>query len=254
MAKPSKQERLAELSAKLAPTEEECREIASMGNAREVTFAPGAALPDAAFATPGKATKFMTITSSDVSPRHLADLARWPILEQLILQGCRLGDEQSLAALVEAPRLRSLWLDGCNVTDAAMRHVGRIARLQWVMLNGTRVTDAGLAELAGLTQLKWLNADDTAITDAGLMALAGLMRLSRVTANRTGVTQAGKDALFAAQQAERQAARRKSRAAAAAEAGKTPPPLPTQDPAELEQVKAAYLAFAPQCTSGSGRR
>jgi hypothetical protein len=215
MPKQSKQQRLAELSAKAVLTEADCPEISSMGNAREVSLAPGAALPGAAFALPGNATKFLTITASKVTPRHLADLARWPVLERLVLQECRLEDEQSLAALTDAPRLKGLWLNGCNVTDAALRHAGRMVRLESLLLDKTGITDAGLAELAALRGLKWLGADDTAVTDAGLMHLAGLTRLSSVVTNRTAVTKAGKDALFAAQQANRQAERRQVRAAAA---------------------------------------
>src|SRR5262249_24138880 len=105
-------------------------------------------------------------------------------LERLILSDTRITDAG--LALLRFEKLRTLQLGGTNspVTDAGLKHVGRLTTLNTLWITGTRrVTDAGLKELAGLTDLQELVLDHTAIPEDGLQYLAGMKKLSSLSLN-----------------------------------------------------------------------
>ena len=226
---------LAALSKKPALTEDECRAIAQMRGARELKLAPAVKLPDAAFATPGK-TLFLTLERATLTARHLRDLATWPSLIRMDLEGCRV-DESALGVLADAKKLTDLWLDDTNVTDAGLAEVSKVTRLRWLTLGGTKVTDRGLAHLKDLGQLHVLWLDRTRVTDAGLMRLAHLTRLTALNTDDSKVTEESKAAFFAAQQASLRAAR-----AAARKTSAVAPPAHAPD--ALEAARQVFVGFA----------
>jgi internalin A len=73
-------------------------------------------------------------------------------------------------------------------TDAGLKRLAPLKRLQTLNLAGTQVTDAGLKELASLSMLQELWLGDTAVTDAGLKELAALKRLRQLWLGGTAVT------------------------------------------------------------------
>jgi hypothetical protein len=86
-------------------------------------------------------------------------------------------DDDSLAALVSLPHLRSLVIfDGPNVTDARLERLQELPRLErlqpWMC---DRLTDAGLQHLAGLKHLSHLIVSGAKITPAGLRELQKAM-------------------------------------------------------------------------------
>jgi len=67
-----------------------------------------------------------------------------------------------LKALYASPRL----------TDAGMKHVGRLTRLEDLDLTGSRITNNGLAPLRKLRHLKELALSGTMVGDAGIKHIA----------------------------------------------------------------------------------
>src|SRR4051794_25430208 len=63
---------------------------------------------------------------------------------------------------------------GTQVTDAGLKDLAGLKRLQSVVLDHTRVSDAGLKHLGRLESLQRLTLIRTQVTDAGLKDLAGL--------------------------------------------------------------------------------
>ena len=82
-------------------------------------------------------------------------------------------------------------LHNTQVTDAGLRHLEGLSKLQKVSLNDTKVTDAGLEHLKGLTSLETLDLANTRVTDAGLEHLKRLTKLQSLNLVNTRVTDAG---------------------------------------------------------------
>lgn len=88
--------------------------------------------------------------------------------------------------------LRELSLyGGGNVSNAGLRHLGRLRDLQCLALEETRITDAGLCHLRDLKNLSELKLMDTAVGDEGLKHVGELTQLSVLNLDNTFVTSAG---------------------------------------------------------------
>jgi internalin A len=99
------------------------------------------------------------------------------------------GDLKSVAALT---RLKTLDLSVClAVTDAGLKHLTGLKRLEVLNLGYSGVTDAGVKRLAALTELRTLNLAGDSVTDEGLNALAGMTKLRSLILTRTQVTDKG---------------------------------------------------------------
>jgi hypothetical protein len=64
-----------------------------------------------------------------------------------------------------------VYLSGPDVTDAGLKHLAGLKRLQHLSLYKSEVTDAGLKHLAGLKQLKTFNLSKTKVTAKGIADL-----------------------------------------------------------------------------------
>jgi Leucine-rich repeat (LRR) protein len=84
-----------------------------------------------------------------------------------------------------------VYLSGPDVTDAGLKHLAGLKRLQNLKLYGTKVTDAGLKELAGLKRLLHLSLYKSEVTDAGLKHLARFKQLKTFNLSKTQVTAKG---------------------------------------------------------------
>jgi hypothetical protein len=118
--------------------------------------------------------------------------------------------------LRELQNLRSLRLDGCEVSDAGLELIAEFPELESLRLRDGTMTDTGLANLYGLTNLRELNLQDciaigdngvahlrllpsptalalsgTKITDEGLKHLSQMTRLKTLQIDGTQVTDAG---------------------------------------------------------------
>lgn len=113
-----------------------------------------------------------------LSPEMLALLPRIPDL-----RGLRVSDAgpqlteltaADFAPLAQVRRLESLELPGDNhFDDAAMKHLAGLVNLRRLSLGSPRVTDAGVRELGRLKKLEQLTLQFTSATGASLDVLAG---------------------------------------------------------------------------------
>lgn len=102
------------------------------------------------------------------------------------------GDDSDLALLDDLYHLDHVVVDGARPTDAGMRFIGNLPRLQTLSLVDTSVTDQGLARLNAsryLTSLKLVpQPGNSQLTDVGLLSLKPLSRLERLTIQGSGFT------------------------------------------------------------------
>jgi len=119
-----------------------------------------------------------------------AHLSRSPSL-------CALQDKD-LVGLHRAAGLRSLELDGNQVSNAGLAKLTSLVGLEslsvantnWVD-SGMRITDTGLVHLAKLTSLRELDLGDTQVSDHGFARLAALKNLRELKIDGTRVTGEG---------------------------------------------------------------
>jgi uncharacterized membrane protein/mono/diheme cytochrome c family protein len=91
--------------------------------------------------------------------------------------------------------LLRLDLSRTGITDAGLKALAKMPKLEHLDLRGTAVGDEGVRALASLSNLQTLSLYGTRVTDAGLEALRGLPSLRRVYLGGTRVTGPGRDAL-----------------------------------------------------------
>ncbi len=87
--------------------------------------------------------------------------------------------------------LEYLVLAGTAVSDAGLKILEGMNKIDVLEIGNTRFTDGGLAHLKGLTRLRHLALDNTAVSDVGLLRLAGLTRLQSLNLGGSLVTDAG---------------------------------------------------------------
>ncbi len=103
--------------------------------------------------------------NTDALLEHVGGLTRLQGVDQDYLDGSYVGLE----------KLRSLYLDGSDVTDAGLVNLKSLTNLKRLDLSFTQVTDAGLVHLKGLTKLKYLGLNRTQVTDEGVKKLQGAL-------------------------------------------------------------------------------
>jgi Leucine-rich repeat (LRR) protein len=101
------------------------------------------------------------------------------------------ASDATLRNMGSLARLERLRLDKTNVTDAGMVHLSGLTNLRDLWLDNTQVTDIGLSRLKGLTGLEMLAIGNTKVTDAGLVYLERLDKLEWLGLNGTEITDAG---------------------------------------------------------------
>jgi uncharacterized protein YjbI with pentapeptide repeats len=101
--------------------------------------------------------------------------------------------DNGLISLQGLKREFGLWLHLVNtqITNAGLRHLRDLRRLEILHLENTKVTDAGLIHLSGLSSLRTLNLSKTRINGAGLKHLSGLRKLRSLNLAGTQITIAG---------------------------------------------------------------
>jgi hypothetical protein len=111
-------------------------------------------------------------------------------LEELIIE-LPIANDDVLSAISQSrmTKLRWIYVEGVNVTDAGLLELMHLQSLEEVAVRGTSVTDAGLERLAELPRLKTLNLRDTLVTDQGLRHLP--RTLERLYLARTAITDKG---------------------------------------------------------------
>lgn len=95
------------------------------------------------------------------------------------------------AQLPALPKLRSLYINCRNVTDAGVAKLPRLDRIERLDLDRTQVTDDGLVALRSFENLRHLTLNGTQVSDAGLVHLHALRNLAEIDLSGTSVTDAG---------------------------------------------------------------
>ncbi|MHC4445656.1 MAG: leucine-rich repeat domain-containing protein, partial [Planctomycetota bacterium] len=103
--------------------------------------------------------------------------------------------DTDLAKLSGSTGLRTLSLNGTQLTDAGMVHLGKLHDLQRLEIYGSNITDAGLAHLKGLTNLQHLDLFGSSVTDAGFVYLKQMSNLQELRLDLTQVTDKGIEVL-----------------------------------------------------------
>ncbi len=121
----------------------------------------------------------------------------WDLLAQEIGQNgvpylsLRLATDADVKHLAGLTRLQGLDLCNTKITDGGLTHLKGLTGLCELLLCDTRITDIGLEHLKGLTALRQLWLDRTQVTDAGLRHLKGLTKLQELRLEGTSITDAG---------------------------------------------------------------
>lgn len=84
-----------------------------------------------------------------------------------------------------------LSLGQSDLTDSALKEVGRLTNLTWLSLDNTGITDNGLKALTPLKNLTHLELSGTKISDVGLKEVGRLNALSHLTLVFVPITDAG---------------------------------------------------------------
>lgn len=105
--------------------------------------------------------------------------------------GLHLTDSQ-LEPFARLRNLRDLKLGSCPaVTDAGLKQLHGLTKLERLYIQDSRITDEGLRNLAGLKNLRTLWLDRTSVTGTGFKYLRGLSKLQDLTLASMPLTDAG---------------------------------------------------------------
>ncbi|MEX0652928.1 MAG: hypothetical protein WD534_13660 [Phycisphaeraceae bacterium] len=98
----------------------------------------------------------------------------------------------------KASRTDGLFLEGPDVTDAAVSEISRFSNLRWLYLRETGVTDAGLEDLPkNMPHLVHLGVPGTSIADAGLAIIVDAApNLGFIDLSHTKITDEGVEFLL----------------------------------------------------------
>jgi hypothetical protein len=99
--------------------------------------------------------------------------------------------DADLKEMAGLKKLQSLRLSGTQVTGSGLKELAALSGLQNLDLGNTKVDDAGLKELSGSKSLQSLLLDGTSVTDAGLRETAAIKSLRMILLTRTKVTEEG---------------------------------------------------------------
>jgi len=116
----------------------------------------------------------LVLCYSSVRDSQLAHLRDLPMLEELNLDSCLVGD-WGVAHLVDAvPNLARLDLADTEISDAAMADIARLKRIRHLSLFYCNISNRGLRHIATMSSLEVLNLDSRDIGDRGIKYLRKL--------------------------------------------------------------------------------
>ena len=120
--------------------------------------------------------KSLELNYSAVRDSHLSRLKHLPMLEELNLDSCLIGD-WGIAHLADnnvVPNLTSLDLADTDISDFAMQKIAQFEHLKSLSLFYCNISNAGLRHLSSMKNLEVLNLDSREIGDDGLRYLRHL--------------------------------------------------------------------------------
>lgn len=137
--------------------------------------------------------KTLELCYSAVKDIHLTKLVNLPMLEELNLDSCPIGDLaiQHFANHNVLPNLVSLDLADSDISDLGMVQIAKFTKLKRLSLFYCSISNRGLRHLSILTELRVLNLDSRDISDDGLRHLQHLKQLKSLDIFSGRVTDLG---------------------------------------------------------------
>ncbi len=118
----------------------------------------------------------LSISSPSVNDQNFALLSKMPKLQTLLMLNCGITDE-GLKSVPDFPELKVLNLRGCaNMTDAGMESVAKAPKLDNLALLYTKIGDEGVIALKGM-KLRALDLRGLRLTGSACQALAEMTTL-----------------------------------------------------------------------------
>jgi hypothetical protein len=105
------------------------------------------------------------------------------------------GRKSTVENLRSLPRLRRLFVNTRQLTDADLKTIGTLSQLERLSISSAQVTDAGTAHLAQLSRLKGLDLMGEQLSDASIVSLSPLTRLESLQLRGGQMTNEGLAAL-----------------------------------------------------------
>ena len=125
----------------------------------DVSYCPG--ILRSSFQGKISALKSLELNYSAVRDSHLSRLKHLPLLEELNLDSCLIGD-WSIAHLADnnvVPNLTTLDLADTDISDYAMQKIAQFEHLKSLSLFYCNISNAGLRHLSSMKYLEVLNLD-----------------------------------------------------------------------------------------------
>jgi Leucine-rich repeat (LRR) protein len=158
-------------------------------------YAGSTKLDDSAAATieKMKALKKLRLSGTSIGDAMMSAISKLTELEELDISGCRSLSTESIATIVELPKLSKLNLYDTPADDGVAGDLARVSSLLWLNLDKSGITDAGVPSLVGLKKIQFLHLGSTSITDEAADSLSKMNSLKELIVTRTKMTQAGVD-------------------------------------------------------------
>ncbi|KAA5545397.1 hypothetical protein FYK55_07030 [Roseiconus nitratireducens] len=109
----------------------------------------------------------LTVQKASIDDRGVSELVKIRELRDLGLGGTGISDTGVKQLATGLPNLTRLGLTRTDVTDASMKSVGKLTKLEWLWLDGTDVGDDGLRLLDDLTELEYVYLNNENVTSKG---------------------------------------------------------------------------------------
>ena len=144
----------------------------------------------------GRLRSIVLVEGQRITDGGLAPLGELRRLEHLNLPRCQSISDGGLARLRNLAALRTLQLDGTQVTGNGLSHLGGMTHLEDLVLPDGPIDDADLKHLKGLTSLKRLQIRGLhpTISNRGLSQLKALVNLELIEIHSPKIISAGLDA------------------------------------------------------------
>jgi hypothetical protein len=145
-----------------------------------------------------KCLEDLDVTTGEIGDEEIRELRNLPSLKTLCLGECQVGDE-GLKSIARLRQLRCLNLSRAvserPITDAGLKFVASLPKLEKLYLEGTRVTDKGMATLSAIPNLRTLDIGKSRAPPAGLASLVACQTLSTLVLDSTSLDSSAGSAL-----------------------------------------------------------
>ncbi|HEY7326946.1 MAG TPA: M56 family metallopeptidase [Gemmataceae bacterium] len=141
--------------------------------------------------------KRLFLKKGQATDEALASVVGLKDLEMLLIWDAEKITDAGVKHLAGLTKLQDLHMNGGQIGDQALEVFARLPALQRLGLQGNALSDEGLRHLQGMKQLRglWIGMSRMPITDAGIKHLAGLTMLEQLDLQRANLSDEGVAAL-----------------------------------------------------------